>query len=572
MIVFIPQTDETAASWIKLFARHPSLRMVVALSPRFKRFEQDPALKAQILALQKAGKLELALQLPNAPFLPLIIDSNSARDALPPGSPLPNPAFVYPEDVIQMVARSKADFFHTWGALPRGMVLPFGAASAPLLAMFDRLGFSWLIAALEAPAVDGPYKSGGLMLWDATPSKEPAGTTVRVWDERVMKDKGPQPLEAWAQAAEKSNMPLILPSDAGHASQALPAENAWKRRTWLTPDWTLWVGNPLKNEAWDSLLKSREALEAYKNSGTASVQRLDVAFEEIYTAENSNFFISIGNESMPANLVEDRDHEFRATLSSVYRLIGQPPPDDLFSAPEAGDVVHASSTTLLVETLPDGTDHVRIEDAAGDDHGNGHLPDPPGVHAPGSYDLRFLDVLVSTGALQWTLGMGALNNPPLGSSHNSGPLIDIYVDLNHQANAGTPTLLPGRGLSIDPADAWEYALCLRGNTALLYRTQGSGTYEVSGTFPLVFEGSMIHINLPPDTMRGSPKRWGYQVLVMDYDQRSPEADPRPLHPGGSKAPPVYDFIDPLDITQAQLLTDIAAGSRDDVPFIRARSK
>lgn len=574
MIVFVPQTDEAVTSWIKLFTRHPSFRMVVAMSPRFKRFEQDSALKAQILALQKAGRLELAIQLPNAPFLPLIIDTNSAKDALPPGSPLPTPAFAYPDDVIQMVARSKADFYHTWGFLPRGMVLPFGAASQPLLAMFDRLGFSWLIAALEAPAVDGPYKSGSLLLWDAAPSGQPQGTTVQVWDERVMKDKGPQPLEAWAQAAEKSGISLILPSDTGLSAQTLPAENAWRRRTWLTPDWTLWIGSPLKNEAWSSLLKSREALEAYKNSGTASVQRLDTAFEEIYTAENSNFFISIDNQSIPANVVEDHDHEFRATLSAVYRLIGRQPPDDLFAVPAAGDVVHASSTTILVETLPDGTDHVHIEDAAGDDHGDGHLPDPPGVHIPGSYDLRFLDVLASSSAIQWSLGMGALNNPPLGSSRNPGPLIDIYIDLNHQPNVGTPVLLPGRGLSIEPADAWEYALCLRGNSALLYRTQGGGTYEVSETFPLVFDGSTtIRVNLPREVMRGSPKRWGYQVLVMDYDQRSPENDPRPLHPGGSsfKTPPVYDFIDPLNITQAQLLTDIADGNREDVPFIRARS-
>src|SRR5690348_16490241 len=90
LIVFIPQTDDGAAGWFKLFARHPDLRMVIAMSPRFRHFEKDPALKAQALALQKSGRMELAMQLPNPPVLPLLVDTNSAKDAVAPGSPLPN--------------------------------------------------------------------------------------------------------------------------------------------------------------------------------------------------------------------------------------------------------------------------------------------------------------------------------------------------------------------------------------------------------------------------------------------------------------------------------------------------
>jgi hypothetical protein len=574
MIVFVPQTDEGAAAWIKLYARHPSLRMVIAMSPRFKHFDGDPVLKSQILALQKSGRLELALQLPNAPFLPLIVDTNGAKEALPSRSPLPSPAFAYPDDVIQMVARAKADFYRTWKALPHGLVLPLGAASPPLLSMFDRLGFAWLVAALEASSVDGVYKAGSLTLWDATPAASTTGgTVVHVWDERIMKEKGTQPLEAWASAAEKSTVPLILPSDPDLPAASLPADNLWRRRTWLTPDWTLWIGNPAKNAAWTSLLKTREALEAYKNSGTASVQRLDMAFEEIYTAENSNFFLSIGNEALPVNVAEDREHDFKATLSAVYRLINRPPPDDLFATPSLGEGLHTSSTTFIAETLPDSTDHIHIEDAANDDHGDGHLPEPPAAHVPGSYDLRSVDVVASSSTIQWTIGMTALSNPPLGSSRNPGPFLDIYIDLNHQSGVGTPTYLPGRGLSLEASDAWEYVLCLRGSSALLYRTHNGGTYEASATFPLAFDGpNNIRLSLPREVMRGSPKRWGYQVLVMDYDQRSPETNPQPLHPGGNnnKIPPVYDFIDPFESTQAELLADIAEGKRENVPFVRAR--
>jgi len=102
----------------------------------------------------------------------------------------------------------------------------------------------------------------------------------------------------------------------------------WKEGTWDRTDWSAWIGQPDKNAGWDALRKTREALEIYKNSGQASVQRLDAAFSEIYSAENANYFSSMGNMAQSPALVEERQHDFQATLLAAYRLIGQPPPDD----------------------------------------------------------------------------------------------------------------------------------------------------------------------------------------------------------------------------------------------------
>ena len=216
MIVYVPQTDEAAAAWMKWFTQYPSLRMVIAMSPHFQRFSKDPLLKSQSQALVKAGRLEIALQIPNAPILPLLVDTNSAKDALPEVSALPKPAYAYPEDVTQLIAQSKSDFFRQWNVLPRGLVVPYGAASPQLLSLLGRLGFSWTVAALQSPAVDGPYQLGSLDLWDATPSGDPVGTRVRVWDEREMKDR---PLDRWLKEIEEKNESFILPSDP-----AIPAQ------------------------------------------------------------------------------------------------------------------------------------------------------------------------------------------------------------------------------------------------------------------------------------------------------------------------------------------------------------
>ena len=153
-------------------------------------------MKLQMQALQKAGRLELALQIPNSPILPLLME---------------DPPYGYPDDVVQLVARSKAGFFKQWNYLPRGLVLPFGAASPKLVSLLERLGFSWMIAALQAPIVDGAYQSGPLMIWDASPSGKPVGTTVRVWDERQMKDR---PLDNWLLEMGAETVHCILPQDA----------------------------------------------------------------------------------------------------------------------------------------------------------------------------------------------------------------------------------------------------------------------------------------------------------------------------------------------------------------------
>src|SRR5205814_1723399 len=85
-------------------------------------------------------------------------------------------------------AQSKAGFFKQCNFLPRGLVLPYGAASPKLISLLERLGFAWTVGAFEAPATDGPRAAGSMMLWDGVPFGFVSDTTVHVWDERVKKE------------------------------------------------------------------------------------------------------------------------------------------------------------------------------------------------------------------------------------------------------------------------------------------------------------------------------------------------------------------------------------------------
>lgn len=555
VLIFVPQTDDGAAAWMGWFDRHPNLRLVIAMSPRFTRFTKDTALKDKVLALERAGRLELALQLPNPPFLPLLIDTHSAKDAIPAGHSLPNPPYAYPDDVVQMVARAKADFFRQWNGLPRGLVLPHGAASRRLLALFDRLGFAWLAAALGAPPVDGPYQSGSVLIWDGTPVGRSLGTVVRVWDERDMKEDGKTasaPIESWAQEMDKDHLEAVLPSDAGIQTRPLPAETEWSRRTWTAPDWSRWIGGPSKNAAWEWLRRTRAELEAYQNSGRASVHRLDMAFEQFYTAENANFFAAIGHAS--PNLAEEREREFKAALATTYRLIGQAPPDDLFNAlSDVAGGARPSSTTFQAESFPDGREHMIIRDAVGDSYGSGRW-----------LDIHSLEIWTSNQSADWTV---ALSSP-------TEALVDIYIDLNGRPGAGTSGLLSGRKAAAAISDAWEYAICLAGVQAFLYRTQNGGGYGLEGIFPATRTEASVSVRIPREFMRGSPRRWSYQVLAMALDPGSPPAGvPQPLNavPAESRLPPVHDLLDPLELSQAELLDRIETGGRSDIPFVRSRA-
>jgi hypothetical protein len=505
IFVYVPQTDDAAAQWIKWFDTYPQLRMVIAVSPRFSKLVKDVAIKSRIDALVKEGRLELALQIPNAPLLPLLLEK---------------PPYGYPDDVVQLLAQSKAGFYKNWGALPRGLVLPYGAASPRLISLLERSGFSWVVGSFGLAPVEGPYQAGSVSFWDVTPKG-----TVQVWDERFAKEK---PFQTWMNEITKQQRVCILPRESPAGTASL-ARTSVKMQTWDGSGLSLWIGDPAKNTAWEALRQSREALEKYKNSGRAALGRMDAAFSEIFSAQNSNYFASAGNVTQSPALVEERAHEFQASLSAVYRMIGEAVPEDLFSGATDSmpSLSKLSSTTISVETLADGSERVVIRDAMGD------------ALMPNGDDFQSLEVRGSSDTLAWNFTWATL---PAKAT------LDVYLDLNGQPGVGTTALLPGQPFVAAAKDAWEYALRISNQEATLYRTQGGGSFGVVQTFPVVSQGGSIAIFMPGGVLRGKISRWGYQVL--------------------SGQNPLADFVDPLEISQQELWQEHLRGNRHDLPFVK----
>jgi hypothetical protein len=111
--------------------------------------------------------------------------------------------------------------------------------------------------------------------------------------------------------------------------------------SWIDSDFHIWIGDPVKNRAWDLLVATRKRVAERETRGdTPSVR---AAIERILPAEGSDWFWWFGG---PFSSAEDAifDRLFRAHLEATYRALGEPPPIEL-SMPIDDGAQNASVST-----------------------------------------------------------------------------------------------------------------------------------------------------------------------------------------------------------------------------------
>lgn len=99
--------------------------------------------------------------------------------------------------------------------------------------------------------------------------------------------------------------------------------------SWISHDFSTWIGEDEENRAWDYLRRVREYLTLYeKGEKKIDEKTLKDALTMIYFAEGSDWFWWYGSDqSVPDE--EAFDIMFRNTLMAIYKILGEEPPSFL---------------------------------------------------------------------------------------------------------------------------------------------------------------------------------------------------------------------------------------------------
>ncbi len=354
--------------------------------------------------LAEDGTAELSTSPFYHPIMPLIIDNSTAKRALP-GLVLPR-RFAHPDDARRQLESGIHLFAETFGRRPRGVWPSEGSVCPELIGPVSDAGIEWI-----ATDQDILFNSG---LADGSPPDLYApyraahdGAEVSV----VFRDRRLSDLISFSYSA---NNPQVAAADFMHhvgrvaerrdgrpalVTVILDGENPWEgypdagegflRRvyaalsegsvarstsigdylaehrpsrtidhlysgSWINHNFAVWVGHPEDNTAWDLLSLVRDYLVRF-DASSVSPDAVGRAWEEIYAAEGSDWFWWFGDD-FSTEQAEEFDYLFREHLRSVYRILGQQPPQ-LLSEPIKGArrVLETRPPVGFIQPIIDGT-------------------------------------------------------------------------------------------------------------------------------------------------------------------------------------------------------------------------
>lgn len=341
-------------------------------------------------ALQDEGQIEIITSPYYHPILPLLIDTNSAKIS-DPNVRLPERIYFHRQDALAQLEKGIAYYEEMFGRRPQGMWPSELSVSPAALELISQVGINWVVIdeALLSKTIHAPIfrddhgnlnspeflcqpyrlQAGdyninllfrevvtsneiGFSFGGRSPQEAATALCMRLkyiqqklfnWEREGMvaialdgencwetyeKDGRPFLQELYHRLSEDSSFDVCTVSDYLKRNPSSAELHNIHSGSWISSDFHIWIGDPVKNKAWDLLSRTRHFLMAAFRQGTHPPEDLHRAWEEIYTAEGSDWFWWFGE---PNNSHDDAifDHQFRLRLQNVYTLLGQPYPKDL---------------------------------------------------------------------------------------------------------------------------------------------------------------------------------------------------------------------------------------------------
>ena len=321
------------------------------------------AVVARTLAVHReaaeSGRIELSTSPFYHPILPLLCRTEAAAEA-EEGIPLPGARFRHPEDASLQLERAFRLHTEVFGAPPRGVWPSEGAVSEEALGLVAAAGAQWAAtdeALLRGAPADRVWSFRGLgLLFRDHALSDRIGFVYSRWDpehaaddfvqrlrERAAHSKRPHPIitvaldgeNAWEyfpgggydflaalyrRLGAAKDIRMATPSEVLSEHTPEPLERIVPG-TWIDGSFRTWMGDPLKNRAWELLAYARQAF-------AETAQPSQEAVEALLAAEASDWFWWYGEGHSSA---DDSvfDSLFRAHLQAVYERLGVPVPESL---------------------------------------------------------------------------------------------------------------------------------------------------------------------------------------------------------------------------------------------------
>jgi len=315
--------------------------------------------------LAERGLVEITCSPLYHPILPLLIDSESARRAMP-DVPLP-PRFQHPEDAREQVKRGLDRAEKDFGVRPVGMWTSEGSVSPEVLELLGGSGVRWCAtdqgnlerSELESrpagPLHIAPWKCGEVaMFFRDRESSDAIGFRYGRSDPRAAAAEllarvatagdngcvtialdGENPWEHYPQSGELFLRELYSQLETGLVQSILPrdeiAQRPPQRRilrlhsgSWIDSNYRIWIGQQEDNHAWTLLGLARDAYD----KSTAPAEQKEKAYQALLAAEGSDWFWWYGDDFTTENAPEF-DALFRRHVGQAFRHLGLSAPERL---------------------------------------------------------------------------------------------------------------------------------------------------------------------------------------------------------------------------------------------------
>lgn len=215
-----------------------------------------------------------------------------------------------------------------------------GARGGPVAIIFrdklisDKVGFEYSGTPGEVAAADFIQRLNNIQAeLEAEGAAGPHLVTVLLDGENAWEyydNDGKEFLHAlYSGLSEADNIVTVTPSEylaalADAGEELLPIEELWPG-SWIDGTFSTWIGEEEENQAWEYLLRTREALQDALTSGALDEATQEQALLTMYIAEGSDWFWWYGADQNSGNDASF-DQQFRSYLEQVYTQIGEPVP------------------------------------------------------------------------------------------------------------------------------------------------------------------------------------------------------------------------------------------------------